>query len=57
MKTTTQITDEQIINLRAEARAAGNETQARLCTETLHNDDETRTACERAIRDAATMAN
>lgn len=54
---TITITDEQIINLRAEARAAGDEAQARLCTEALHGDDEARAACERAIRDAAAMAD
>ena len=54
---TITITDEQIINLRAEARAAGDEAQARLCTEALRGDDEARAACERAICDAAAMAD
>ncbi len=54
---TITITDEQIINLRAEARAAGDDAQARLCTKALHGDDEARAACERAICDAAAMAD
>lgn len=54
---TITITDQDIIALRCEARAAGDAVKARLCADALRGDLIARRSCEQAIRDAAAMVD
>ena len=51
-----EITDAQIVDLRKEARLAGDDAQARLCTLALHGDEEALASVEKTIRDARRLA-
>lgn len=50
--TTTHVTDEQIVILRAEAGAAGDTAQVAICDRALDGDVTARVECARVIADA-----
>lgn len=52
MTTNTNITDEQIETLRAEATEAGDEAQAGICDAALRGNVDARAECARVLADA-----
>lgn len=52
----TEITDEQIEQLKIEAGQAGDDAQIALCVRALDGDEAARSACVEAIRDAEAQA-